>query len=153
MKEVSRSGWFVLAWVVVPLLSPLSAQHGDELKKQLVTIERGLWEAWKNADSAPFAQALHEDFVSVGDNGSVAGKQAELAAISAGLCEIGSYSLSDWRAFPLGAETAVLLYRAQQEVTCSGTRSPSSLRVSTVFVREGDRWLVAAHQTTPMKLK
>ena len=126
-------------------------QDTDELKDQLVTIEKSLWEAWKNKEGAPFLQHLHPDFVSVTESGSTAGRQAGVASVTSSTCDISSYSLSDWRLFALGNEAAMLLYSASQNVTCEGEKLPSRVRCSSVYIRRDGHWIVASYQETRMK--
>lgn len=145
-----------LAVVSVLALAPLSAGGqdaggSDELTQELVTIEKSLWEAWQKRDSAPFAQYLHPDFVSVTEAGSMSGRGPAIASITGSNCQVSSYSIGGWRALPLGGDTAMLFYSASQNVTCDGEKLPSRVRCSSVYVRHEGGWKVAAYQETRMK--
>jgi len=149
MKNGTRRYLWLAAFS--PLVFLLSLKAEVPAEDALITIEKGLWEAWKNHETAPFQGHLHPDFVSVSETGSVAGRRQTVSRIGSTACDVSSYSLSDWRFFSLGGDAAMLLYRARVDATCNGDRVPSRLLVSSVYVLEQGRWQMAAYQETRLK--
>jgi hypothetical protein len=49
----------------------------------------------------------------------------------------------------LSANTAVLVYHAQQKTLCGKLAVPSPVWVSSLYVRRNGRWLNAVFQQTP----
>ena len=50
----------------------------------------------------------------------------------------------------LGADSAVLVYRAEQSTTCGGAPVPSPAWATSVYVYRGGRWLNVLYQQTPL---
>ena len=129
-------------------ISCLRAQDGA--MPELTSIEKGLWAAWKNADPAPFESHLADDTVGVGVHGVSTGKQKAIEAITGESCEVREFSFSDWQMHTLGNDVVFLTYKAQQDATCGGSKIPSNIVASSIYVRRGGRWLAAFHQESPL---
>ena len=117
-----------------------------QLQKQLVDMETALWTAWKNKDAKPFETHLSTDTVLVGGDG-VSGKS--MIAGGMGACNIGSFSLSDWKLTKYGANYALLTYKGTQSGTCGGTAVPGTIWASSLWVKRKGTWQAAFHQETP----
>jgi hypothetical protein len=64
--------------------------------------------------------------------------------------EVKSFSLSDWKLSMADADAAVLTYKGAAEGTCAGQTIPT-LWSSSLWVNRNDKWVIFAHQETPVK--
>lgn len=120
----------------------------DSVRETLITMERQLWEAWKNKDASTYQRLLSEDSIGVGVSG-MSNRADIIRVASRNDCEVRSYSLENFQVVMLDTNTAILSYRGIQDATCGGSEIPTQVWASTVFVRRGGRWQVAFHQETP----
>lgn len=140
----------VLALLVSGVAPISTAWAGDDVSAHLTSIEKSLWEAWKNHDLAPFKENLAEGTLNVTATGIEAGKPEILKSIAAGDCDIKGYSLSDIKVHRFGDHTAVLTYHASQDGVCGGKKLPPALNVTSLYVKEGDKWHAACYHETPV---
>jgi hypothetical protein len=108
-------------------------------KETLLGMEKSAWEAWKNNDAKFFEGYMSDRWVSFGPNGRE-DKAANLKRMAETKCDVKSYALSDDQMHMLGADVAVLSYKASQDAVCAGTKVPPTVWASAAFVREGDSW-------------
>ena len=133
----------------VGFAAPQPAAAQDELVKELASIERDLWKAWKDGDAAPFEKHLAASAIQIGPWG-MAGDRAEIiSGSSAGVCDVGEYEMDDWKVHRVTGDVVILTYEAEQEGSCDGMTLPEEAYYTTVFVREGGAWKVTSHQETP----
>jgi len=129
-----------------PPASPDPGAHST-LESTLTGLEKQSWEAWQKRDGRYFEGFLSDDHVDV-HAGGPAGKKAVVAGVASPICVVKSYSVTDFRLTPLGSDTALLVYRAEQDTTCGGQLVPSPSWVSSVYVRRDGRWQNALFQVT-----
>lgn len=109
-------------------------------KEALMALEKSAWEAWKNKDTKFWDGYLSDRMVGFGRNGRE-DKAAAIKSLTEKPAEVKSYSLTDEQMTMLGADVAVLTFRASQDFTQSdGKPGPKDVWASSVFVREGDKW-------------
>lgn len=114
------------------------------LQKDLVEKETALWNAFKNKDMKPFDAHLAADVVIVESSGVMAkGSLPE----GMKMCEIKSFSLSDWKMTKPTTTTALLVYKATQDGTCGGAAIPT-VWVTSLWVKRKDAWVTVFHQET-----
>jgi uncharacterized protein (TIGR02246 family) len=126
-----------------------STDTSDSAEAQIISLEKQAVEAWKNKNGSFFQSFLSEDTSLLGSMGLIDSKSQIVSAISAPNCEVKNYSLSNFRVAMLTKDTAVLTYKAVQDVTCDGKPEPAEVWSSTVYVKRGGKWLAAFHQETP----
>jgi len=131
-----------------PAPSPKPAMSKAKIQKNLIAIEKKLWEAWKNKDPKPFKAALSADTVGISEGG-VEGKAATLKAIAESSCVVKSYSLSDFKVTHFNSSTALLTYKSTQDITCGTTTVPPTVWSSSLYLLRGGKWYAASHQETP----
>ena len=119
-----------------------------QVERQLVRYENEFWEAWKNKNPRVFRNRLTPDGFMVGEDG-INNNSEVIKAIGAEDCEVKSYKLSGFKTVMLGANTAVLAFKGEQEGTCAGTPLPKVVWGSSTYVRRNGKWLAAMHQETP----
>ncbi len=115
------------------------------LQKDLAEKETALWNAFKNKDMKPFDMYLGKDVVIV-DSGGVMAKGSLPEGMK--MCEMKSFSLSDWKMTKPTTTTALLVYKGTQEGTCGGAPVPSTVWVSSLWVKRKDAWVTVFHQET-----
>ena len=117
----------------------------EMLQKELADNETALWTAFKNKDMKPFETHLAADGVSV-DSGGVMNKTSLPDGMK--MCDIKSFSLSDWKLTKLSTTTALLTYKGTQEGTCGGAPIPSTVWASSLWMKRKDVWVAVFHQET-----
>ncbi|HEX7251789.1 MAG TPA: nuclear transport factor 2 family protein [Thermoanaerobaculia bacterium] len=123
---------------------------GTDLKETLVHRERQSWEAWKNRDGKFFQDFLSDDHVEIGFNG-ISKEAAVVAGVGSPACVVKSYSVDHFELTVFDPSSALLTYYADQDTTCGGNPVPSSVWVSSLYVKRGGRWWNAAYQQTQTK--
>jgi len=117
-----------------------------DLATTLADTEKTAYEAWKKKDGKFFDGFLTDGFVGVSRTGR--GQKAGVSkSISENPCEVKSYSTSDAEAVELGEGIALLTMKVASEVSCDGKASPSPQWAATIYVKDGDDWKAAYHQT------
>lgn len=145
-----RAHLAVLSTLLVCLAAlaiPVHAQ--DDAAKVLPGLEKALWEAWKSHDVKPFEQHLAENAVNVTGSGIEIGKAKNVEMIKTSDCKVAGYTLGDITVTKVSDSTAVLTYSASQDATCGGNKLPAKVQVSTVWVKQGGKWLNALYHESP----
>ncbi|PZR74916.1 MAG: hypothetical protein DLM52_08600 [Chthoniobacterales bacterium] len=127
---------------------PREATSKEDLKHDLVKLEKQSWEAWKNRDGKFYENFLYDDHVELGTGGPF-NKSSVVSFVGSPVCAVKSYTVDHFELTTFDANTALLTYHAAQETTCSGKAVPSSVWVSSLYVRRDGRWLNALYQQTP----
>jgi ketosteroid isomerase-like protein len=110
----------------------------------LMALDNKAWEAYKNKDGKYFEGFLGDTMIS-GTGEAPMARADVVKMISENKEEIKSFALSEPRVTPVGADAAVLTYKATVEGTDNGKPLPSPLTVATVFVRSGTDWKAIYH--------
>jgi hypothetical protein len=120
----------------------------EMLQKDLADKETALWNAFKNKDMKPFEEHLGADAIVVDSSGVM-----NTTTLPEGMkmCDIKSFSLSDWKLSKVTTTTALLVYKGVQQGTCGGTPVPSTVWASSLWVKRKDVWVTVFHQETAAK--
>ena len=121
----------------------------QDAKSDVTSIEKSLWEAWKNKQTEPFEQNLTDNSVGVSSMGVQAGKAQMIKELTSSPCDVRSYSLSDWQVHELSADTVLVTYKAKQDATCQGNKIPAEVVASSVYVKKDGKWMAASHFEAP----
>ncbi|MBG6084264.1 ribonuclease HI family protein [Zhihengliuella flava] len=115
----------------------------------VVTLERELMEPSVRADSSAVAYLLHHDFLQVGSRGTVHDRDAAVAALAeAAGAPAGTFELLHASAVPAdgaGADAHPLGAHLTYRIAGAGY----ALIVSSLWVRQDDRWRLRFRQSTP----
>jgi hypothetical protein len=105
------------------------------------------WEAWKNQDPAPNNTIIADDFHSFWPDGSrhVGRPTAQQMAEQ----PIAGYKLSEVRAVPVGADTALVTYLA--DIKTPGDNVEHHMAVGEIWVRRNSQWQIRAYSGTLTK--
>jgi uncharacterized protein (TIGR02246 family) len=123
-------------------------KRNDSVEAQIVALEKSAFEAWKNKDRKFFEDHMSEAGQYLDLNG-VGGKEQYIKAIIDNNCTVTRYSLDNTKVSMLSKDVALLTYRYAHDVVCGGHPEASPLWASTVYVKRGDKWLIAFHQEIP----
>jgi uncharacterized protein (TIGR02246 family) len=123
-------------------------KRSDSVEAQIVALEKSAFEAWKNKDRKFFEDHMSEAGQYLDSNG-VGGKAQYVKAIIDNDCIVTRYSLENTKVTMLSKDVALLTYRYAHDVVCGGHPEASPLWASTVYVKRGDKWLIAFHQEIP----
>src|SRR5687767_9996014 len=110
----------------------------------LMALENKAWEAYKNKDGKFFEGFLAENLIGGSGEGSMPRAEA-VKMITGHNEEVKSFTLSDPKVTPVGADAAVLTYKGVIDGTQDGKPLPSPVTVATVFVRSGSEWKAVYH--------
>ena len=110
-------------------------------------MEKQAWESWKNSNGSYFQSYLADTAVIVRASGRF-DKAQTVKSFSSGSCEVRSVSLDNFNLVMARENTAILTYKAMQDVTCDGTILPSTVWASTVLIKQNGNWLATFHQET-----
>jgi len=121
MKRIRMVVMIAIAGSSITLGQVKTPKHtNDSVETQLIALEKQAAEAWKNKNGSFFQSFLSEDTMILGTMGLIDNKSQIVGAISSSNCEVKSYSLNNFRVTMLEKNTAVLTYKATQDVTCNG---------------------------------
>jgi uncharacterized protein (TIGR02246 family) len=142
---------FLVSAVAVCLFLLFGAPlFAEDVKDAVTSIEKSLWKAWKNNDTAVFQQHLADDAVGVGPQGVISGKEQLVREMTAEPCDVRDFSFSDWNVHQISEDAVLVTYKAKQDATCGGTQIPSEVVASSIYVKKDGRWLAYSHQETPL---
>jgi ketosteroid isomerase-like protein len=112
--------------------------------ESLMALENKAWDAYKNRDGKYFEGFLGDNMIDGTGKGTM--PRAEVVKmISENKEDIKSFTLSDPHVTSVGADAAVLTYKATVDGTDNGRPLRSPLTVATVFVRNGADWKAIYH--------
>ncbi len=123
----------------------MSVARPAALLAELIACETAVWQALVSGDAEADRAALAADFLGVYPDG-FAGRDAHAAQLSGGPTVTG-FRLSDARLLPLGADHAILAYRADFRRT--GRTDDEAMYVSSVWQRAPSGWVNIFSQDTP----
>jgi ketosteroid isomerase-like protein len=124
--------------------------HNDSIPELTEAISARLvaqWEAWKNQDAASNNAIIAEDFNSFWPDGSRHIGKPTAQQMSEQ--PITGYKLSQLRAVPVGADTALVTYFA--DVKTPGNDVEFHMAVGEVWVKRNGQWLIRAYSGTLIK--
>ena len=113
-------------------------------KEALMATENKAWGSWKAKDGKFFEDYLTDNAIGMGSNGR-SDKAAIVKRISDPTCDVNDFSFSEEQMTLLGADAALLTYKATQDAKCGGEALPAAVRAATVLVQSGDKWKAAFH--------
>jgi len=121
----------------------------DDVKSTVTSIEKSLWEAWKNKDTSVFEKNLTENAVNITSQGVSFGREQYVKELTAHPCEVRNFSFSEWQVHPISSDTVLVTYKAKQDATCEGTKLPAEVVASAVYVKKDGKWLAASYHESP----
>ena len=138
----------MLSFAVLLSAVSLQAQSKDAVEKALQSKEQAGWQAWKDKDSKAFDEMLPENAINIAGGTMDNGKSNIMKDMGSADCAIASFSLSDFAYMWLDKDTVLMTYKADQDGTCSGTKIPSKVIASSIWQKQGGKWVSPFHQET-----
>ena len=129
------------------LLSAISlqAQSKDAVEKALQTKEQAGWRTWKDKDSKFFDGILPDSSINIVGGSMDSGKSNIVKSMASANCQIASFSLSDFAYMWLDKDTVLMTYKANQDGTCAGNKIPSKVIASSIWQKQGGKWVSPFH--------
>jgi uncharacterized protein (TIGR02246 family) len=140
---------FALTFVTI---SSGQAMADEALKKDLLKNINSLWQAWKDYNPEPFKQLMSQDGATITTGGST-NLSDFLKQLSNKQCQVKSFSIDEAgaRLTRIDDNTYVITYKAEQDATCAGAKSPSPVTVSEVWSKKDGKWKAYLYQETPLQ--
>jgi hypothetical protein len=134
--------------LTVLLLAAAAAAPSTEQK--LIDLETQSWAAWQKMDAGFWDRFLSDDHIEVSGYAGAVGKKAVIDGIRSRVCHVASYKVDHFTFHQLDPDTAVLVYRAEQDTTCGGIKVPSPVWATSVYQLRGGRWQNVVYEHTPV---
>lgn len=140
---------FATVSLILVASSPLHA--AGDLKEHLLKRDEAMWTAWGKADGKAFEKGLTKDSVQiVAGSGILVGRDAIVASVSEGGCELKSFEFTGAKVRRLAPNVAVLSYTATQDAACGDNKLPPKVQSTSIYVRKKGKWMNAGYQETPI---
>lgn len=129
-----------------------STQAPSKPESEIKEAIRERLDALRRGDSKAYLSYFGEDCLMTSDGGAISKPEAATQEWSG----IGRYGISYKGSEPLDVEVhvygdiAVARFRLELDEDWSGQKLYGAVRLTDVFIRRGGRWLVVAHQETPI---
>jgi len=138
------------ACVLVLLLSgvQLFSQTNAATEKALQSKEQSGWQAWKDHNAKPIEAMTPESAINIADGVVARGKQEILKSVTGPGCTVNSFSLSDFSYLWVDKDTVLITYTATQDATCSGTKQVGKVIATSLWHKQGGKWMSPFHQET-----
>ncbi len=130
------------------VFSQAKASNFENVKAQIIALEKAGWEAWKNKNPEWFKLNTAEGFISVNSEGI--SNKSEVVKSVATDCDVKTVSIDNFKFIMLNKETVVLTYIATQDGVCGNSKLPAKVRASATYVKQGSKWLEAFYMETPV---
>ncbi len=115
----------------------------------VIELEERLWQANREGDGAYYDRVLRDDVLVVSRFG-VMGKTDVVPQVQTNRNPYLKTELSGHHVLELGADTALITYRADVVAEVNGSETEFAVLATSVYVREDDGWRSAFHQQTPL---
>lgn len=136
--------------IAAPTLSQTASKQADHAKaeQELIQLDKAWADANQRGDATALGRILADDYISVEQNGGIAGKAQDIANIAA--ANDGTSAAYDEYVVHFFGDTAVMTHRT----TITGKRDGKDVhemrRSMHVWVKRDGRWQAAATQATPI---
>jgi len=130
----------------------VSAAHSPDqnLEKQLMALERSSWAAWQKMDVSFWEDFLSEDHIELNAFVGPVGKAAVIGGIAKKACQVRSYKVDRFTFQRLDENTAILVYRADQDTSCGSVTVPTPNWATSIYQRRNGKWKNVLFELTPI---
>jgi len=125
-----------------------AAEGGPSVKQTLIAREKEVFEAFKQRKASTFNEYLSDDFIGV-DGAGWTHKSDQADAMTD--TELKDYSLDDIKLVKATKNVAILTYKLTQHGTYKGEPMPAKVFATSVWAKNGDKWIAVLHQETPVQ--
>ena len=132
--------------VLFLLASNFHPVTADSEIREVLALEKGLWEGWHRHDLAAIRSRTASDYLSVSETGDSSWTEIEKGF---GDYKLDSYSLGPMRALRVSRGVIVLSYSAEIRGSWAGKDVSRHVAESTIWTRRQGRWMnVYLHEIT-----
>ena len=129
-----------------------TSAFAEDLKETLAGQERQLYEAWKAKSVEAFEKNLDEDCLAYTPYGTFDKKtQLEQQKQASSMCEVRSFSFEDMRLQQINKDTAILMYKVNQDALCGSEKVPSPLLNTAIYAKRGNAWKLVFRNSQPAR--
>jgi len=121
-----------------------------QLEVQITEMEKASWAAWQRMDANFWENFLSDDHIELNAYVGPVGKQAVVGGIAKKLCKVRSYKVDRFTFRQLDENTAILVYRADQDTSCGTVTVPTPNWATSIYRRRGDKWENVLFELTPI---
>ncbi len=122
-----------------PATAKVDETKPDASADALLAIEKKIWEAWKNKDSAALEGVLGKEFVWLAGSGRMNRAESVKAWSVENKCTIKSTTLTDAKAVSLTKDVSLLTFKGAADGTCDGQPVPTEL-YGAVYYNNNGTW-------------
>lgn len=150
MKRIALvlAGFILLCGISAMAQAPAAKTDSASVEKTITDTLKSMYEAEKRKDLKFIFSHLSDDFEEVAANGGIYHKSdiaAEWDNVS-----VKSYEISDMRFKQLNRDTAYVIYAMKVDGTYKGQPFPMHMRVTTVWTRNKNGWVLRFEQGSPI---
>lgn len=128
-----------------------STAVSQDVQDRLIAREKDLAAAQQRHAVAVIDEALADDFHELASDGRLYAKSEVMPMLKDVI--IDDFSLSDFKVFPIDADSAIVTYGSTVKGNYKGQTFSPKNALSSVWVRRHGSWQIVFHQTTPIPAK
>src|SRR5437773_9074602 len=122
--------------------SPSKSDKSASKETAITDLEKSAWEAYKNKQADAFKKLLSKDYCGVYANGI---KTLDTEVADMAKTDLRDYSFADMKVVFPSADIAVITYKVTQHATSARQDVSGTYNTSSVWVKEGGKWLGVLH--------
>jgi len=127
-----------------------AAAASPTTEQTLIDLETRSWAAWQKMDAGFWDRFLSDDHIEISGYAGATGKKSVIDGIRSRVCRVASYKVDHFTFRQFDPNTAVLVYRAEQDTTCGGIKVPSPVWATSLYQLRGGRWQNVLYEHTPV---
>jgi len=113
-----------------------------------IELEKGRNNAWLIHDQRALSNILHDDYLETNIFGRFNKKQVVYDLFPK--VQMLKYDMTEGKVLDTGADSCTLNYRVSEQLKSDGQVLSFDCYVTSIYKREGDRWLLLLWQITPL---
>ena len=127
----------------------MSSDEAQKLINEVLGVEKEWVQAHLDMDIEALERIMAQDYTNISPDGRVIGRDEDLASYKSGERK-WEYAESDQYQVRVYGNTAVLIGRWRAKGVNNGESFDYSARFTSVYVKQDNRWRMAASQSTPI---
>lgn len=133
----------------IPKKEEIRSAARDENTDPMLTMEKAVWEAWKDHDRKKIEELTAKDISFINIFGTILPTKADaIKDWTATGCQVKSVSVDDAVGTMLSPTVGILTFRGGADGTCFGQKVPPIWGTS-IYVKDGDNWKWAFGMNIP----
>jgi len=121
-------------------------QSSQNIRKELVGLEKQYWNAVKDRDASTAASLSHDPCIVVGAQGVGELDNSSLAKMMQGATyELKDFSFDDIHVRRITDDVAVVAYKVKEDLVVEGKKLKLEANDSSIWVRRGGQWTCVVH--------